>query len=481
MIQLQPVVFIVSLLVLALSVLMLVPAAADGLYSNPDWLVFVVSAATGVALGGMGALGSRGRSLDLGLRQAFLVTTFSWLTMSAVGALPLYFSTLDLTYTDAFFEALSGLTTTGSTVLTGLDTLPPGLLLWRSLLQWVGGVGIIVMGMAILPFLRVGGMQLFRTESSDRSDKILPRPGQIAGAIGGVYVVFTALCAGLYVATGMTGFEALNHAMTTLATGGYSTSDNSLGNWGPPVQVVATVFMLLGALPFVLYVRVVQGRPAALYRDSQVRTLLALLALAIVTIVVWLVVADDLDPMTALRLAAFNVVSIVTTTGYANADYWQWGGLAAVAFFGLTFVGGCTGSTSGGIKMFRFEILIRLVGKILAGLQHPHQIYPLRYRYMPIDDEAIRSVVAFFFFFIASFAALSLALGLFGLDYVTAISGAATAMANVGPGLGPIIGPAGTFTSLPDGAKWLLCFGMLLGRLEVFTVLVLLTPAFWRD
>lgn len=481
MIPLQPVAFIVSLLVLALSALMLVPAAADGLYSNPDWLVFLISAATGVALGGMGALASRGRSLDLGLRQAFLVTTFSWLTMSAVAALPLYFSSLNLTYTDAFFEALSGLTTTGSTVLTGLDTLPPGLLLWRSLLQWIGGVGIIVMGMAILPFLRVGGMQLFRTESSDRSDKILPRPGQIAGAIGGVYVVFTSLCGGLYVATGMTGFEALNHAMTTVATGGYSTSDNSLGNWGPPVQVVATVFMLLGALPFVLYVRVVQGRPTALYRDTQVRTLLALLAVATITIALWLVVDGEVEPVTALRLAAFNVVSIVTTTGYASADYWQWGGLAAIGFFCLTFVGGCTGSTSGGIKMFRFEILMRLVPKIVTGLEYPHRVYPLRYRYAPISDEAIRSVIAFFFFFIASFAALSLALGLFGLDYVTAISGAATAMANVGPGLGPIIGPAGTFTSLPDGAKWLLCFGMLLGRLEVFTVLVLLTPAFWRD
>ncbi|MFB6358480.1 MAG: TrkH family potassium uptake protein, partial [Thiohalorhabdaceae bacterium] len=247
----QLVVFIVSLLVVTLAAIMLIPAAVDGIYGNPNALVFLVSAAAGVALGGMGALASRGRILELGLRQVFLVTTLSWLTMAAVAALPVYFSTLNLSYTDAFFEALSGLTTTGSTILVGLDNMPPGLLLWRSLLQWIGGAGIIVMGMAILPFLRVGGMHLFRTESSDRSDKVFPRPGQIAGAVGGVYLVFTMVCCGFYIATGMTEFEALNHAMTTVATGGYSTSDNSLGNWGPGPQLVATVFMLLGALPFV--------------------------------------------------------------------------------------------------------------------------------------------------------------------------------------------------------------------------------------
>lgn len=479
--SLRPCVFLVSLLVLVLSACMLLPAGVDALQGNPDWMVFAVSAAAGAALAGMGALATRGRSLELGLRQGFIVTSMSWVAMSAVAALPLYFSDLDLSYTDAFFEAISGLTTTGSTVLAGLDTMAPGILLWRSLLQWIGGVGIIVMGMAILPFLRVGGMQLFHTESSDRSDKILPRPGQIAAAIGRVYLGMSILCAGLYMVAGMTLFEAVNHAMTTLATGGFSTSDGSLGHWGASVQGVATVFMLAGGLPFVLYVRALQGRPDALYGDSQVRMLMAFLAAAIAVVAIWLVDEGRAAPLDALRLAAFNVVSIVTTTGYATADYGLWGGFAMVAFFCLTFVGGTTGSTAGGIKIFRFEILVRLVAKIIAGLQHPNRAYPLTYRRMRLGEDIVTGVIAFFAFFISSFAALSLALGLFGPDDITAMSGAATAMANVGPGLGPVIGPAGTFASLPDGAKWLLSFAMLLGRLEVFTVLVLFTPAFWRS
>jgi len=477
---LQPVGFIVSLLVLALSAAMLVPAAVDAIYGNPDWIVFVVSAGVGVAVAGMGALTARCATIGLDLRQAFLVTATSWLAMSAVGALPLYFSTLKLSYADAFFESISGLTTTGSTVLVGLDTMAPGLLLWRSLLQWIGGVGIIVLGMAILPFLRVGGMQLFHTESSDRSEKLFPRPGQIASAIGAVYLGLSALCAAAYMVAGMSPFEAINHAMTTLATGGYSTSDRSLGHWGAAVQWVGTTFMLAGALPFLLYVRVLQGRPAALYRNSQVLALLGLLATAILTLALWLIGTGQAAPLDAFRLTAFNVVSIVTTTGYATADYGLWGGFAAVCFFCLIFVGGCTGSTSGGIKMFRFEILVRLVARTIARLPHPHRIYPLAYRKTPIGEDVMTGVIAFFAFFISSFALLSLALALFGLDFVSAISGAATAMANVGPGLGPVIGPAGNFASLPDGAKWLLSFGMLLGRLEVFTVLVLLTPSFWR-
>jgi trk system potassium uptake protein TrkH len=470
------------MLVLVMAGTMLIPASADAVAGNPDWVIFVVSAVVSAAVAGMGALASRGRSLDLGLRQAFVLTTVTWIALAAVAALPLRFAALGLSYTDAFFEAISGLTTTGSTVLVGLDGMPPGILLWRSLLQWIGGVGIIVMGMAVLPFLRVGGMQLFHTESSDRSDKILPRPGQIAGAIGGVYLGLTTVCAVLYAAAGMTVFEAINHAMTTVATGGYSTSDGSLGHWEQPaVHWIATTFMLSGGIPFLLYVRALQGRPGVLFGNSQVRVFLVFLAVAVSTLTVWLIVNAAIAPVEALRLAAFNVVSIVTTTGYATADYGLWGGFAVMAFFSLTFVGGCTGSTAGGIKMFRFEILARIVAKIIAGLQHPNRVYPLSYRKTRIPDDVITGVIAFFTFFIGSFAVLALALGFFGLDPLTALSGAATALANVGPGLGEVIGPAGNFSSLPDPAKWLLAAGMLLGRLEIFTVFVLFAPQFWRE
>jgi len=478
---LQPVGFIVSTLVLALSLLMLIPAATDAAFGHPDWVVFLLSSGVGAAIGGMGALTWRTRPISLGLRQAFLVTTLSWVTMSAVAALPLFFSTLDVTYTDAFFEAMSGLTTTGSTVLVGLDDMPPGILLWRSLMQWIGGAGIIVMGMAILPFLRVGGMQLFRTESSDRSDKVLPRPGQIATAIGSVYVSLSLLCAVFYTLAGMTPFEAVNHMMTTVATGGYSTSDGSLGHWGASVHWVGTLFMLSGSIPFVLYVRALSGNPAAIYRDTQLISLLAGLLTAIALVSTWLVASKQVEAIEAIRAAAFNIVSIVTTTGYATTDYGAWGSFAAVVFLFLTFVGGCTGSTSGGIKIFRFEVIARIILRIMAQLVHPHQIYRLTYQGRRIGEDVTTGVVAFFAFFTTALAALSLVLSLMGLDLITAVSGAATALANVGPGLGPEIGPAGNFSGLPALAKWLLCFGMLLGRLEIFTVIVLFTPTFWRD
>ncbi|MBK1698179.1 TrkH family potassium uptake protein [Rhodovibrio salinarum] len=479
--RLQPVGFLISLLLASLSVAMLIPAAVDLAYGNPDWHSFLVAAAVTLSVAGMGGLTTRGGPLEIGVRQAFVLTATAWIATAVFAALPLSFSSLGLSYTDALFEAMSGLTTTGSTVLTGLDTMPPGLLLWRSLLQWMGGIGIIVLGMAILPFLRVGGMQLFHTESSDRSDKVLPRPGQIATAIGSVYLALTAACTLAYIAAGMSGFDAINHAMTTVATGGYSTSDGSLGTWREPaVHWIATVFMLAGSLPFALYVRTLQRRPDSLFRDSQVRVFLAVLAAIVAGLALWLSASGQASGMDAVRLAAFNVVSVATTTGYAVADYGQWGGFAVALFFVLTFVGGCTGSTAGGIKIFRFEILVRMVSRLMAGLQTPHRIYPLTYRSVPLSDDVTTGVIAFFTFFIGTFGILALALGFFGMDFTTALSGAATAIANVGPGLGERIGPAGNFADLPDTVKWLLAAGMLIGRLEVFTLFVLFTPAFWR-
>lgn len=481
MLRLQPVGFLISLMLAGLSGAMLIPAAVDLAYGNPDWHSFLVAAAVTLSIAGMGALTTRGGAIEIGVRQAFILTAAAWVATAAFAALPLSFSSQGLRYTDALFEAMSGLTTTGSTVLTGLDQMPPGLLIWRSLLQWMGGIGIIVLGMAILPFLRVGGMQLFQTESSDRTGKVLPRPGQIAAAIGAVYIALTAMCALAYVAAGMGLFDAVNHAMTTVATGGYSTSDGSLGHWQTPaVHWVATVFMLAGSLPFALYVRTVQRRPQSLFRDSQVRVFLAMLATIVAGLALWLEVSGQATGMDALRLSAFNVVSVATTTGYAVADYGRWGGFAVALFFVLTFLGGCTGSTAGGIKIFRFEILARIVGRLMAGLVTPHRVYPLTYRSVRLSEDVTTGVIAFFTFFIGSFGALALALGFFGTDFTTALSGAATAIANVGPGLGDQIGPRGNFADLPDAVKWLLAAGMLIGRLEVFTLFVLFTPAFWR-
>jgi trk system potassium uptake protein TrkH len=345
----------------------------------------------------------------------------------------------------------------------------------------MGGIGIIVMAVAILPYLRVGGMQLFRTESSDRSEKALPGAAQIAAAITRVYALLTVMCTLAYWLCGMTGFEAVNHAMATLSTGGYSTFDASFGHFKQPaLHWFATLFMLAGSLPFVLYVQAMNRKSLALLWQSQVRALVVFLALVIGGLSVWLSFSKELDFLVALRLVAFNVVSVVSTTGFATTDYTLWGAPAVICFFFLTYIGGCTGSTAGGLKIFRFQVMSAASLFQARRLVHPHAVYVARYEGRPLPEDVMVSVATFVLLYVSSAVFLSVALGCLGLDFITAVSGAATALANVGPGLGPIIGPAGNFSSLPDLAKWLLAAGMLLGRLEILTCLILFMPAFWR-
>ncbi|MFB3102945.1 MAG: TrkH family potassium uptake protein, partial [Alphaproteobacteria bacterium] len=415
------------------------------------------------------------------VRQAFVMTTLSWIAITVFAALPFAFSELDLSVTDAFFEAMSGITTTGATVIVNLDNAPPGILLWRALLQWLGGIGIIVTAVAMLPMLKVGGMQLFRMESSDTTEKVLPRAAQISTAIGAIYFILTSICAVAYWAAGMPGFDAIAHAMTTIATGGFSTSDDSLAAFATPgIEWIAVVFMILGSLPFVLYLQVVRGRPMSLFRDSQVRWFLALALALIIIVILILSISQGVSSSQSLRLAAFNTISILTGTGYSTAAFDNWGPLALTIFFLIMFIGGCAGSTTCGIKIFRFQILYETATTQIRRLVQPHGVFIPYYNRSPITDEVAMSVMSFFFFYVLVYVVLALGLSLLGLDFLTALSGAATAISNVGPGLGPVIGPNGTFTSLPDSAKWLLSAGMLLGRLELFTILVLFAPAFWK-
>jgi len=480
-IEFRPLFFIAGVLLVLLGVAMLIPAAADALTGNADWAVFLASAFVTLFVGGAMALTTRGHIRTIVVRQAFILTTLSWVLLAAFSALPFVFSNLGLSYTDAFFEAMSGITTTGSTVITGLDSAPPGILLWRALLQWMGGIGIIVMAIAILPLLQVGGMQLFRMESSDTSDKAFPRVAQITAAIAIIYLCLTVLCASAMWVAGMTPFEAMAHSMTTIATGGFSTSDGSIGHFqSVSLDWIIILFMILGSLPFVLYLAVVRGRPQDLWRDTQVQWFFAIVAAAIVLIVGWQTLHSDLSLGHAFRLSAFNVISIITGTGYATADYNAWGALPVTAFFFFMFIGGCAGSTSCGIKIFRYQILFSTARIQFRRLWQPHGVFSPLYNRKPIPESVTDAVMSFFFLFALTFGVLALALTLIGLDFVTAVSGAATAIANVGPALGDIIGPTGTFATLPDTAKWILSVGMLLGRLELFTVLVLFTPAFWR-
>jgi trk system potassium uptake protein TrkH len=410
-----------------------------------------------------------------------VLTVLAWLWVCVLGAGPLLWGTDRLSVADAVFESTSGLTTTGSTVLVGLDALSPSLLLWRSMLQWIGGIGIIVMGVAILPFLRVGGMQIFRLESSDRSDKIVPRANEFAVLLIVVYLGLSFACALAYLVAGMSPFEAVNHAMTTVSTGGFSTSDSSMAHFASPtIHWLCTGFMLAGGLPFVLYIQALRGRSWALWQDAQVRALTLFLAATSLGLSVWVAAHEGLPWPEALRLSAFNVTSIVTTTGYALTDYTLWGGAAATLFYFLTFVGGCSGSTAGGFKIYRFQIYLSLFGVMTRRMITPHGVFWPRYEERHVDTETFLSMATFTALFVITIVLLAFALSLTGLDLVTSFSGAATAVTNVGPGLGPLIGPAGSFASLSDTAKWLLSLGMILGRLEIVTVAILVLPAFWR-
>lgn len=477
----RPILLVNGMLLMTLATAMVLPAAVDLAVANPDWKVFASASGLTLFIGAMLALTNRAKTVALSVHQAFVMTATSWCLLPAFAALPFAFSDLNLSYTDAFFEAMSGITTTGSTVIVGLDYAPPGILLWRSLLQWLGGIGIIVMAVSVLPMLQVGGMQLFRMEFAERVEKALPRAAQIGAWISIIYLFLTLLCAALYWWVGMSGFDALNHAMTTVATGGFSTYDSSVGNFGSArVEWIATAFMILGSLPFLLYLQAIRGTPKALWDDSQVRWFFGFLLTAIGIMIVYLVVSKDWTVADALRFTSFNVTSVMTGTGYATQDFGTWGAFAPPLFFLLMFIGGCAGSTTCGIKVFRFQVLYETARVQMRRLLRPHGVFIAYYNGKPIPESVEESVMSFFFLFMMIFALLACGLGLMGLDFITATSGAATAIANVGPGLGSVIGPAGNFATLPDGAKWLLSLGMLLGRLEIFTVLILLAPSFWR-
>ncbi|NKB51518.1 MAG: potassium transporter TrkH [Rhizobiaceae bacterium] len=477
-----PIILVIGVLLAMLGGAMLLPTFVDLASGNDNWQVFGVAAITTMGIGLLMFLATRGSSSGLSTRQAFVMTVLVWIALAAFGALPFYWSSAVPTYTDAFFESISGLTTTGATVITSLDTLPPGTLLWRGILQWLGGLGIIVMAVSVLPMLQIGGMQLFKVEAFETPEKILPRATQISGFITLIFLNLTGICMLAYLFAGMGVLDAVVHAMTTVATGGFSNHDASLGFFdNPAIDTIAIIFMIIGSLPFLLYVQALQGDGKPLLRDGQVRTFMLLLVGVI--LFAWMIeetvgVRGGLD---AFRFAAVNVTSILTGTGYSTTDYDGWGPVAVAFFFFIMFIGGCAGSTSCGIKIFRFQVLFQNVRQHLARVLYPHGIFTQKFNNRPISEDVTSAVMSFFFLYILSFAISAMALSVAGVDTVTALSGAGSAISNVGPGLGAIIGPAGTYKDLGDAPKWILCITMLLGRLELFTVLVLLSPRFWRS
>ncbi len=481
MLDLRPVGYVIGLLVAVLGATMMLPMLVDLAEGREHWPVFVESAVITILTGGLIAVScANGVREGLTIQQTFLLTTGVWLALPVFGALPFMLGATEARFVDAFFEAMSGLTTTGSTVFSGLDTMPKGLLLWRGILQWLGGIGIIVVAMVFLPELRVGGMQIFRTESFDTFGKILPRATEIASRISVIYVTLTMICALAYVGAGMNAFDATVHAMTTIATGGFANYDASFGAFGPAASYVAAVFMLLAALPFVRFVQLSAGTARPLLQDTQIHAFLITVLIIVILIAGWNLSQQRMINEVAVRAALFNAVSLMTGTGYANADYMQWGSFAISVLFFTGLIGGCAGSTACSIKIFRYQLLFASIRSQLQKTRSPHGIFTPRYDGRPVSDDVLSSVMSFFVFFTVTLGLVSVGLAMTGLDFVTSVSGAATALANIGPGLGDHIGPAGNFAALNDAAKWMLSAAMLIGRLELMVVYVIFTVQFWR-
>jgi trk system potassium uptake protein TrkH len=478
---LRTITFINGIFLLTLAISMAVPMLTLVLFDLAHELNAFLWSSMITFIAGM-AMIAQGKPKDVQLRprDMYLLTVSSWVLVGLFASLPFMFSQ-HLGVTDAVFESMSGITATGATVLVGLDTMSPGILIWRSLLHWLGGIGFIAMAVAILPMLRIGGMRLFQTESSDRSEKIMPRSHMVAKYMIAAYLGISIIGCLVLWSVGMGGFDAINHTMSAIATGGFSTSDQSVGKWAEPaIHWVIIVLMILGSVPFVLLASMLRGNYMALIRDQQVRGFLAILLSIWLVLGTWYCLSTELHWLEAIRHVAFNTTSIMTTTGFALGDYTLWGGFAGMLFFYLGFIGGCSGSTAGGLKIFRFQVAYVLLKANLMQLVHPRAVIKQQYNGHNLDEDIVRSILTFSFFFTITIALLALGLTLCGLDWITALSGAASTVSGVGPGMGPIIGPAGNFSSLPDTAKWLLTFGMLLGRLEILTVLVLMLPAFWR-
>ena len=471
--------FTLGILQIILGIFMLIPIFVQFFFKEIDSSFFGASIIT-IIFGTLFFLSNLDHDKKLNLQQAFLLTALSWLSIAIFGSLPLIFSEVNFSFTNAFFESMSGITTTGSTIIPNLEEMPKAILLWRAILQWLGGIGIIVMAITLMPIMNVGGMQLFKISNSDSSEKILPKSKEIALRLIYIYSGLTTLCAISYKILGMNTFDSITHSMTTLATGGFSNYNESIGFFNSfSIEISAMIFIILGSLPFIAYIKFLNGNRRIFFSDIQIRTFLKIILISILILSIYLFL--DKSSELNFRTVLFNVISILTGTGYVNAQFDNWGGFPLIIFIGLMFIGGCAGSTTCGIKIFRFQILYSFVLNQLKKIIYPKGIFVLKYNQSPVDDKFTASIISFIYMYLVIFFAITALLSLTGLDFITSISGAATSISNVGPGLGSTIGPNGNFSSLPDISKWILSFGMILGRLELFAILVLFLPSFWRN
>jgi len=471
--------FTLGILQIILGVSMFIPIIVQFFYSEIDSSFFGSSIVT-IIFGTLFFLSNLDHDKKLNLQQAFLLTALSWISIAIFGSLPFIFSSIELSITDSFFESMSGITTTGSTIISDLENAPKALLLWRAILQWLGGIGIIVMAITLMPIMNVGGMQLFKISSNDSSEKILPKSKEIALRLIYIYSGLTGLCAITYWIFGMGKFDSLTHSMTTIATGGFSNYNESIGYFNSlPIEISSMFFIILGSIPFIAYIKFISGNKKIFLNDIQIKTFLKIIIFTVIILSIYLLFSNQEN--FSLRSIFFNTISILSGTGYVNAEFDSWGSFPITLFLTLMFIGGCAGSTACGVKIFRIQILYLFILNQLKKIIYPKGVFVIKYDQSAVDEKFIASIISFIYFYIVIFFILTALLSLTGLDFITAISGAATSISNVGPGLGPIIGPNGDFSSLPDLSKWILTVGMILGRLELFAILVLFLPSFWKN
>lgn len=475
----QPVLMISGYFISVLGVAMLFPAALDIFYTGAKWSNFITSSLVAFFIGLSLFLSNRGRITDISLRQAYLLTAISWFSVTLLAAVP--FALYGTPFASALFEAASGISTTGASIYADVEALPRSLLLWRSILSGLGGIGIVIFAIAMLPFLGIGGMQIFQRENSDINEKFMPKISYIAKRIIIVYVILLLSCFFSLKMAGLDWFNALCHALSCIATSGFSTKNASVGAFhSASIEWIITLFMFLGALPLTFYHSLLATRNIHSIRSTQVSAFVKVLAVYILTMTIWLTWNGVYDFGTALRQSAFNIVSIVTTTGFVSTDYLQWGMFVTTAFVVFSLTGGCTGSTSGSIKIFRWQVIWAQLKRALITTLEPNRMSPLKVGSVPISSEVASSVYILFIAFGLSLISLTLLISLFGYDFTMSFSAVVATMTNAGPGIVPAIGPAGNYGFFPDAVKYILAFAMLLGRLEVMTVLVIFTKNFWK-
>ena len=472
--------FTLGILQIILGASMIVPIIIQFVYNQLD-SSFIGASIITIIFGTLFFLSNLDHQKKLNLQQAFLLTALSWLSIAIFGSLPFIFSNLQLSLTDAFFESMSGITTTGSTIIVDLNNSPKSILFWRAILQWLGGIGIIVMAITLMPLMNVGGMQLFKISSNDKAEKILPKSKEISLRLILVYSFLTFVCAVFYNFFGMNFFDSLTHAMTTIATGGFSNYNESIGYFNSStIEITSIIFIILGSIPFIAYIKFLNGDRKILISDTQIRSFLKIIFISIIILFFYLKLQNKDFSEINLRSISFNVISILTGTGYVTKEFDNWGNFPLIFFIILMFIGGCAGSTACGIKIFRIQILYLFLINQLKKIIYPRGIFIIKYDNNNVDDKFMASIISFIYLYILIFFLIAALLSLSGLDFVTAVSGAATSISNVGPGLGEIIGPNGNFSQLPVISKWILSVGMILGRLELFAILVLFLPSFWQ-